>query len=47
MLYFDVCTTSVYFFDVEFEGFGAVFYVKKEVQNSREGIASGLWDSTH
>lgn len=28
-LYFDMCLTSVYFFNVQHEGFGACFLVKK------------------
>ena len=28
-LYFDVAYTSVYFFNVEFDGFGATYLVKK------------------
>jgi hypothetical protein len=28
-LYFDYCLSSVYFFDVQFEGFGTCWLVKK------------------
>ena len=50
--------TSVYFFDTDFEGFGACFLVKKskffmkiiysliEIEGER-GIKEGSWDSIH
>jgi len=33
-LYFDQAMTSVYFFDTDYEGFGACFLVKKSMVSS-------------
>jgi capping protein (actin filament) muscle Z-line, beta len=45
-LYFDQAVTSVYFFDTDYEGFGACFLVKKEILGEK-GIKEGSWDSIH
>mmetsp|Transcript_1620 Transcript_1620/g.1100 ORF Transcript_1620/g.1100 Transcript_1620/m.1100 type:complete len:187 (+) Transcript_1620:326-886(+) len=46
-LYFDMgAITSVYFFDTEYEGFGAAFLVKKQILGEK-GIKEGSWDSIH
>lgn len=45
-LYFDVAYSSVYFFNVEFDGFGATYLVKK-LQDGVNGIDEGCWDSIH
>ena len=54
-LYFDQALTSVYFFDTDYDGFGACFLVKKsksikliyiEIEGEK-GIKEGSWDSIH
>jgi hypothetical protein len=57
-LYFDQALTSVYFFDTDYDGFGACFLVKKRKINpfqtkmdigieGDKGIKEGSWDSIH
>jgi len=46
MLYFDKCETSVYFQDIEFEGFNALFLVRKELKDEK-GVKEGYWNSVH